>query len=195
MKICSTCHNKKSLNDFHKSKQSKDGHKPKCKECTSMYYKTIDGLLNRIYFNQRHTSIKRNMTTPLYSKYDFIEWAKNNKMFHELYLKWVANNYNKDDIPSFDRIDDYKTYSFENIRVVTLKENIDKSYIDAKSNKNAKRNKPVQQSKDGVIINTFHSICEAERVTKIKKASISMCCRGITSHGGGFKWHFKHLVL
>lgn len=36
-KICSTCKNLKSINDFHKTKYGSDGYKTECKDCRKLY--------------------------------------------------------------------------------------------------------------------------------------------------------------
>lgn len=50
--------------------------------------------------------------------------------------------------------------------------------------------KIVQISNDGIIVNTFGSIREAERVTKIVRSTISKCCKDPSKTAGGFRWTF-----
>ena len=44
--------------------------------------------------------------------------------------------------------------------------------------------------KTGELLATFPSISEAERVTGIKRASISHCCTGISKSSGGYIWRY-----
>jgi hypothetical protein len=53
--------------------------------------------------------------------------GKNN--FYELYNNWIDSGYKKSDKPSVDRIDDYKGYSFDNIQLMTWKENNKKNTL------------------------------------------------------------------
>lgn len=43
----------------------------------------------------------------------------------------------------------------------------------------------------GELLTTFPSICEAERVTGIYKASISSCCLGNRKYAGGYVWKYS----
>jgi len=43
--------------------------------------------------------------------------------FNLLYAYWTANNCLKDYKPSIDRINSFKPYSFDNIQIMTAKEN------------------------------------------------------------------------
>ena len=44
--------------------------------------------------------------------------------------------------------------------------------------------------KDGVLINTFHSIKSAAEATSVDNSSIVKCCKGEIEHAGGFKWMY-----
>lgn len=57
---------------------------------------------------------------------------------------------------------------------------------------NHKSKKVYQFSKEGILIQEYGSIREAERNTKISSASISMCCNNHPnySHAGGFIWKY-----
>ena len=61
-----------------------------------------------------------------------------------------------------------------------------------KGSLNHKSKKVYQFSKDGTLIQEYGSIREAERVTKISSASITMCCKNHPnySHAGGFVWKY-----
>lgn len=48
MKICTTCHQSKSLSSFHKSKRANDGHQYVCKDCTI--------LCSRAWYQQNRTA-------------------------------------------------------------------------------------------------------------------------------------------
>jgi group I intron endonuclease len=58
---------------------------------------------------------------------------------------------------------------------------------------NATKKPVIQYNKDGFVINTFKSIMQAERETKIFNTSISACCNGKRKTAGGYIW--KHLKI
>lgn len=63
-------------------------------------------------------------------------------------------------------------------------------FIFESRNANERRMKPIiQMSKDGVVVATFPSIAEAERVTKIRH--ISECVNGIRNSAGGYYWFLQ----
>lgn len=45
-------------------------------------------------------------------------------------------------------------------------------------------------SSEGTILNTFHGIKEANRITNVNRTSISACCLGKRNLAGGFKWKY-----
>ena len=87
------------------------------------YKKTIDGLISKIYGQQKQSSKKRGHQPPTYSKELLHRWITAHVIFQELYDNWIASNYEKDLVPSVDRLDDSKGYSFDNIQLMTWKEN------------------------------------------------------------------------
>ncbi len=50
--------------------------------------------------------------------------------------------------------------------------------------------KSINQMKNGVILNTYISIMDAERQTGIKSSNISKCCRNIRNYAGGYQWKY-----
>jgi group I intron endonuclease len=53
-----------------------------------------------------------------------------------------------------------------------------------------KKARPVIQKLNGIVIQKYQSIAEAERLTGIKD-TISRCARGKQSSAGGFQWEFS----
>lgn len=50
----------------------------------------------------------------------------------------------------------------------------------------------VQQTKQGVFVASYGSVCEAERVTGIRNANIVQCCKGKLKTAGGFVWVYSN---
>lgn len=91
--------------------------------CMKEYEKTKIGILKRMYDNQKHNSIKRGHPEPSYSKNQFIEWVLSQNNYEKIYNNWVNSNFSKNLVPSVDRIISSEPYSFNNIRLMTWKEN------------------------------------------------------------------------
>lgn len=192
-KQCTTCFKYKNLSYFYSSKSKKGGYQSECKFCMCLrrkeYIHTMLGLLGQIYTNQKCNSKKRNHTPPNYSLKKFRTWALSKKEFHVLYEHWVKSDYQKAVTPSADRMDDYKPYTFSNLRWGTWQENNEKHYADRKNGINNKHSKYITQlSVSGGCIKEFYSIREAERQLKVDHSSIIRCCSGKQKTAGGFKW-------
>ena len=209
-KECTVCNTVKSLDYFYKNRTRTDGHASECKQCASeaemIRRRSKEGLIKNIYGKQLRSSKERNHNPPSYQKHELIKWCLNQQKFHDLYDDWVNSNYEKDLTPSIDRLDDYKGYSFVNIQLITWRENYLKAHKDRREGINNKCNKAVKQlDLEGNLLNTFHSVCEAQRITGIHTANIYKVCNKLTrvktlSDGskkeyliktaGGFKWEY-----
>ena len=194
-KICSSCKTDKPLSGFNKKNSNKDGLRHSCKSCDKEYaiaYKmTKKGLITKIYSTQRNKSRKRQHTLPDYSLIELREWAFSQSIFHELYDKWVASGYLKKEILSFDRLDDYKPYTFDNLQIITWQDNNEKGHTDRKNGINNKHSKVViQMDLNGEFIKKYYSLRHAGRVLGIAQANITKCCKGRIKTCGGFKWQY-----
>ena len=127
MKICNKCHIKKQIFDFYKNTESPDSHSHRCKVCDNEIRaknnQTKNGLISRIYGNQKVSSKKRGHHAPQYTLSELKEWFFVNKKFEKIYQDWVDSKFEKDLTPSVDRINDLDGYSFENIQLITWCEN------------------------------------------------------------------------
>jgi hypothetical protein len=130
MKVCFKCKNEKQLDEFYKHKQMGDGHLNKCKECTKKdtkenevrYDLTEKGVIRVIYKTQTANSKKRGMNKPSYTKQELKEWLYINN-FKYYYDNYVKSGYKKEFKPSVDRVNDFKHYTFDNIKLGTWKDN------------------------------------------------------------------------
>ena len=82
--------------------------------------------LTRVWMSQRHVSEKRGHQPPAYTKQELGEWIKSQPNFQELFDKYIESGFDSWLKPSVDRLDDNKGYSFDNIQLITWKENHDK---------------------------------------------------------------------
>jgi len=175
-----------------------DGRLNKCIECTKIdvsnnqvnYDLTEKGVIRVIYKTQKSNSKKREHKMPDYTKGELALWLYKNG-FKRLYDDWVKSGYRKDNKPSIDRIDSLKGYSFNNIKLITWKENRINQANDIREaiGSSGRRCMAVSQfTKDGNYVATYKSQKIAERETNISSKAISCCIRGITKTSGGFIW-------
>lgn len=199
-RVCTNCKEKKAINEFGKSIHSKNGIATYCKTCLTTkvkeYQRTKKGLITRIYYDQKKSCKNRNMENPTYTKFELIDWFDNNDMFDLLYCNWVKSNYNTKLSPSVDRIDDYKSYTFDNIRLVTWQDNFDKYSKDKKEGLNRKTLKAViSYNKNNEETTEYYSAAEASRQTGLYRTNIIKCCKGRAKTAGGFKWRYKDIKV
>ena len=199
MKRCFKCLKEKELSLFYKHKQMAQGVIGKCKECAKKdvkrnpkkeeYGKTEKGVIRVIYKSQKANSNRRNHPLPEYTKEQLKEFLYNNG-FKNLFDKWVKSDYIKDKKPSVDRIDDFKPYSLDNIRLITWKENRHNQYNDifsAKGTSGLRCFSVNQYDINFKFISNFVSFSSAERSIGLSRGSISASIKrgGLA---GGYIW-------
>jgi hypothetical protein len=129
-KKCSKCFIVKPAAEFYAHPQTKDGRLYECKVCVKErvrnnktdYGLTEKGVIRVIYKTQKRRNALRGHGVMGYSKTELKEWLYENN-YKELFDSWVSSGYQKDLKPSVDRIDTFKGYSIDNIRLVTWGQN------------------------------------------------------------------------
>ena len=197
-KTCCICKDDKPLSEFGKGGCLRDGLRYNCKSChneeVKKYHETKKGLIADLCNSQKRTSKRRNHSAPDYSLSELREWALSQSVFHELYDSWVISGYDKWLRPSFDRLDDYKPYTFDNLQIITWRENDEKGKSDVKNGINNKQSKAViQMDKAGNFIAEYYSARQATRVTGANQAHIIQCCRKKEKTCGGFLWSYVNV--
>ena len=74
-----------------------------------------EGLLYGIYHGQKSSAQRRRHPLPTYSLFALIEWCMNQKTYHKLFEAWEKSGYKHELVPSINRLDESKSYSFDNI--------------------------------------------------------------------------------
>ena len=192
MRECSKCWIQKECNMFFKDKNSKDWLRVNCKECVNKYSKTKVWLIGIMYASQRWSSKKRGHNNPNYTRIELQEWIFNNSAFEMLYNNWKNNWYSKMLKPSCDRINNEKPYTFNNLQLITWKENKIKWYKDRKKWPSNKQNRAVIC----VCIPTwkktiYYSMSEASIQTWVNQSNISRCCNWIFKRAWNYYWKYK----
>lgn len=107
-----------------------------CKDCTKIRVKknsdrvgaaydfSEKGVFRVLYKTQKRNQKLRGHGEMPYTKEEMISWCKDNG-FDEIFNAWVNSGNKKSLKPSVDRIDDFKGYSFDNIRLGTWQQNKD----------------------------------------------------------------------
>lgn len=203
MKICKECNELLPLTKFGKKSSNKDGYKAVCHVCyrdiNNEYKRSKTGLPTRIFNNQKVNSKRRNMAAPSYSVKELREWLLKQKNFEVLYEAWRNSGFDRELVPSCDRIDDNLPYTLENITLTTGEKNKQKAHQMVRDNKLKNPtllnggHRPVEKwTKDGSeLLKTYPSQAEAVRQNpSIHQANIQKVCAGKIKSTGGFHWKY-----
>lgn len=188
-----------------------------CRSCTNLrrptkpeedlfnwekHYHSKEGKLAHMYQQHKRRCSLKGWPQPSYSQEELITWGMSLTEYHEIFDAWTKSGYLKSLSPSIDRLDDYQSYSLNNIRMVTWDVNNKKGYHWQIVGKNTKNCLAVDQlTMDGVFIKRFHSIQAASRALNIDDSKIGGVCKGLPIKkrngfstpvsAGGFKWRYS----
>ena len=157
--------------------------------------RTMTGWFNTLYKNMSRRN-RAKFCKPLdFTRWDFEQWIIKNHLSHfiELFNAWVKSDYDTDSRPSIDRINNNQCYTFDNMQILTWKQNNAKGIEERTgiSRPNRCSRKPVEQfSVNGEYIQTFASLTEAAKSINGCTGSICECCKGIRGKHKGFKWRY-----
>ena len=124
--------------------------------------------------------------------YEVVNLYKNAKMTKKLVHRLVATAFieNKSDRHFINHKDNNKTNNnVTNLEWCSQSENVMYAYTNGvKIPPNMRKVKRLD--KEGIFIDMFESIQEAERFTNVKATNISKCCRKLRKTAGGYKWEY-----
>ncbi len=201
-KRCIKCSVITPLDGFYKHKKMKDGHLNKCIVCTKKdskinheisgkkYDSSMKGVIRVMYHTQkRHQALRGHGEMP-YSKEELSGWLMING-FADFYQEWVDSGLSTEKKPSIDRVDDFKGYSFDNIRLVTWQENREHQHSDIRSGKGTgglRCKAVIKMDSNFLFLQEFHSYSSAARHIGYSleyQIKNSKMCRQ------GFYWKYK----
>ena len=149
-KICSVCKKEKTLDNFHRSKNSPDGYKPRCKACKLVYDRKYredsryreKRLERKRKYRKEHAEHENQKKKEWYEKepwrkthksimsrcYHKDHWYSNHNIKNyltpeDLKMLWFRDKAYEMDKPSIDRIDSSKDYSVANCRYIEFRDN------------------------------------------------------------------------
>lgn len=153
------------------------------------------------WLTKTYSRVKRDMKNKFGQELDFTKaelgiWAEQHGL-EVLLAQYKASGFQKDFNPSVDRIDDYKGYTFDNIQLVTWKQNNARGRKSRKNKEQCSKMAKAVWSKrteqrdaiSGALISTFCSTHEAQRKTGIDSSLIARACRkGVIAKG--YRWNY-----
>jgi len=161
-------------------------------EDTRLLQRSLKGCIGKMYSHQKQSSKRRGHQEPLYSLRELEVFLLNSEEYIKLHAQWADSGYMKGLKPSCDRLDDYKPYSFDNIRVVTWDENNRKYQSDRVVGVNNKQNMAVVSlDSNNIFVTEYFSIRQAARMINVPAANIQRCCVVKHRRAKGFFWRYK----
>ena len=199
MKTCVNCLEDKGVGEYYgyiKAGDIKTTYHAFCKVCdrerNDKIKKSLNGRLTSIYSDQRKSCIKRKMNPPTYTRHEFDQFMYNSTPYRKLHDEWKEQNYPKRLSPSVNRLDDYKTYSLDNIEVITWEEHQRKTQSDRtiRKGKNKKIWRAVVQLDiEDNLIDVYENIKQTSDFG-FNISAVGNCCRGVVNKHKGFKWSY-----
>lgn len=161
------------------------------------YSKSHKGLIKRIYKHQIRNCKERQHPLPNYTEEELLAWYIADNKHLQLHQTWLDSGCDKELTPSIDRLDNNRSYTFDNIEVVTWKENCIRAQQQIRDNTlsnsgllNNGHTAVVQYNLSGDRIAEFISLAEAQRTTGIDHRGISECCRKARTTFHGYVWRY-----
>ena len=198
---CKVCSRLKSIKYHEQNKNNPDyiSKRRKLKHEYDLKNKsTKSGWYSKIYNNMKQRNKKKFGKSLPFSKEEFVSWIDKNykERFNDLFQKYVDSGCDKYLVPSIDRIDDYDSYHFGNMQLLTWKQNdvkgtngIKNKVSCAEVGKKYCSKTVVQYDENMNEIMRFSSTHEVTRILGFDSSLIAKACReGFKSKGYYWKY-------
>jgi hypothetical protein len=196
MKICKRCLVEKNEADFYVKLKNGNALRDMCISCCLKYNKSyahsINGLIVHIFCDQKKHAIIRSQPMPNYSLQEFKKWMLSQDNFLNLYQDWKNSDFEKAKRPSTDRINDFLSYSLDNIMLTTWADNKRKATLQRIMGIGSAGlicKAIIQIDIQGNIVAEFVSTAQARKDTGI--SGIINVLKGRKLYAGGFLWKYK----
>jgi len=152
-------------------------------EYLKAYYRQKKPMIQAIWAAQNTSSRLRGHPPPTYTLNELREWCLSQRKFHTLWRNWKKVGYPKALKPSIDRLDNSRGYSFDNIQIVTARENLVNSVI-GRNKKFTFGLKVNQLDADGNVLATYINLKFLTKVTGICHNAITKAIKQKTKYRG-----------
>lgn len=198
---CKVCTRLKSLK-YHEQNKNNPNYISRRKKSKHEYdlknKATKSGWCSNIYNNMKQRNKKKFGKELPFSKEEFVHWIDENykEKFDEMFQNYVDSGCDKYLVPSIDRVDDYDSYHFENMQLLTWEQNDIKGTNGIKNKVSCAEvgkkycSKIVAQYDENMNeIMRFSSTHEVTRVLGFDSSLIAKACReGFKSKGYYWKY-------
>lgn len=136
--------NRETFNGYTHKYRSNPEIRAKNKEQTLGYRRSIRGKAVMMYGRAKERVRSRTPYIGLKFDFDlnsFVDWALSNQNYLKLHTAWVNSGYEGELCPTIDRIDNLAGYTFENIQILTKRDNRIKQHEDFKKGKSLRKKK------------------------------------------------------
>jgi len=152
------------------------------------YRRTPQGVINSIMCSQRYCAKKRGHHPPNYTIGELRQWCFSQKKFWDLYTAWWASGYDSQCKPSIDRMNNKKSYTFDNLQLMTFRENEAKGGRE-ETNHTVKMKPVCQYDENGVFVKEWRSQVDASKHIGVRRSSINHAVT-LKRRSGGYYWRF-----
>lgn len=146
--------------------------------------RNIDNFYSQLYVSMNKRNKKRGHGKILFKAKEFRAWLFNQSEYKGMFEAWDRGGRNIDNVPTVDRLNDSKGYVFDNMQLLTFRQNIMKPSIIHR-----KTNPVIQLTLSGEFVKEWDSVNSARRGFAY---SVVHVLSGRDGSCKGFKWRYKN---
>ncbi len=143
----------------------------------------VCGVIQKLFTTLKSNGSGKNLPPLTFTRLELINWVFGQEKYLPMYLSWEASDFDKWLRPSLDRLDTSLGYSFNNLELVTWRENHTREAL--------RHCKPVTLTNlRGEIVEKFLSKKEAAEVWDISHSSLGESIRNKRLFRGFAYWSY-----